>query len=100
MDNGIFGLAMYGALKRDEDTNHFVETKKGLVTLEDLVKFYETHIEEKETSKETVKRGRKHGIKESKEQDVEQTSKGQSGISKKCRVAKLQKAEDAGTERT
>lgn len=48
MDNGIFGLAMYNALKRDDRPNSFVETKKGLVTLEDLVKFYEEHTEEKD----------------------------------------------------
>lgn len=50
MDNGIFGLAMYSALKRDDTrpTNSFVETKKGLVTIEDLVKFYEEHTEEKD----------------------------------------------------
>lgn len=64
MDNGIFGLAMYGALKRD-DTN-YIETKKGRVTLEDLVKFYEEHVEEKderksekETEKKSVKRTKK-----------------------------------------
>lgn len=51
MDNGIFGLAMYGALKRD-DTN-YIETKKGRVTLAELVKFYEEHIDERKSEKET-----------------------------------------------
>lgn len=51
MDNGIFGLAMYGALKRD-DTN-YIETKKGKVTLAELVKFYEEHIDERKSEKET-----------------------------------------------
>lgn len=49
MDNGIFGLAAYSALRR-ADTN-YIKTKKGLVTLEDLVKFYEEHTEEKDERK-------------------------------------------------
>lgn len=66
MDNGIFGLAMYGALKRDD--THYIETKKGRVTLEELVAFYEKHLEEhseRGTEKENAgKRKRRNNSKE------------------------------------
>lgn len=59
MDNGIFGLAAYSALKR-ADVN-YIKTKKGLVTLEDLVTFYENFSEQPQDVKEkkSEKRPRK-----------------------------------------
>lgn len=42
-----------------------------------------------------ISNGGNNGEQESKEQDAKQTCKGQSSVSKKRRMAKLQKAEDA-----
>lgn len=55
MDNGIFGLAMYGALKRDATVN-YIETKKGKVTLAELVAFYEEHVEEHTDERKPAKK--------------------------------------------
>lgn len=73
MDNGIFGLAMYNALKRDDiRPTSYIETKKGRVTLEDLVKFYEEHTEEKKVEKD--ERSTEEEAKFSKQPEMESIS--------------------------
>lgn len=54
MDNGIFGLATYLALRKTE--TKYIETKKGRTTLEELVKFYEALPEEPPEVKSVLKR--------------------------------------------
>lgn len=77
MDNGIFGLAMYGALKRD-DVN-YIETKKGRVTLAELVSFYEEHVEEHN------ERGTEKETQLQKQREVESVPKTKNGRTKKRR---------------
>lgn len=72
MDNGIFGLAMYGALKRD-DVN-YIETKKGLVTLAELVAFYENFSEQPQEVKE--KKSEKRPKRPRKRKDRKDSTEG------------------------